>query len=388
MIRGGEDGPPHDAVVSRRAAGPSSASSGRRPQVPDRARGLSSGPMQDFLSAIESDAPGEEIASLPLPGTYRAAFVRRADVAMFDGLDSADKDPRKSLQVGEVPLPELAPDEAYVRGDGQCDQLQHGVDVDLRAAPDLRLPRPTGQGVGLGCPSRARLPHRRLGRLGGRAPDRIGGSQLEAGRPGDHPLQLRRRPEPERARRLDAGGQSADLGLRDQLRGTGRPDAGQGQPADAEARPPDVGGGRGQRAVQLDLVPHDRLEERGAHAARGQGPGLGGLGRARCLRGAVRDERWRHSGRGGVLTREGGAPPRPRRRGGDRPQGGRLPVLEGRAHPGRVGVAPVREGHPRPGRRRRGHRVRASRPSDDGRVGLRGETGRHRSSPVPRPPAT
>ena len=70
--------------------------------------------MQEFLEAIESGASGEEIGSLPLPETYRAAFVRRADVAMFDGLDSADKDPRKSLQVGEVPLPELAPDEAYV----------------------------------------------------------------------------------------------------------------------------------------------------------------------------------------------------------------------------------------------------------------------------------
>ena len=33
---------------------------------------------------------------------------------MFDGMDSAEKDPRKSLHVGEVALPELAPDEAYI----------------------------------------------------------------------------------------------------------------------------------------------------------------------------------------------------------------------------------------------------------------------------------
>ena len=44
--------------------------------------------MQEFLSAIESNAPGEEIGSLPLPRSYRAAFVRRADVDMFDGIDS------------------------------------------------------------------------------------------------------------------------------------------------------------------------------------------------------------------------------------------------------------------------------------------------------------
>ena len=33
---------------------------------------------------------------------------------MFEGIASADKDPRKSLHVGEVPTPELAPDEVYV----------------------------------------------------------------------------------------------------------------------------------------------------------------------------------------------------------------------------------------------------------------------------------
>ena len=33
---------------------------------------------------------------------------------MFAGLASADKDPTKSLHIGEVATPELAPDEAYV----------------------------------------------------------------------------------------------------------------------------------------------------------------------------------------------------------------------------------------------------------------------------------
>ncbi len=33
---------------------------------------------------------------------------------MFEGLSSAEKDPRKSLHVDEVPVPELAPDEVYV----------------------------------------------------------------------------------------------------------------------------------------------------------------------------------------------------------------------------------------------------------------------------------
>jgi len=70
--------------------------------------------VQAFLEAIEAGAPGEEIANLPLPESYRAALVRKEDAGMFEGVDSADKDPRKSLRIEEVAVPELAPDEAYV----------------------------------------------------------------------------------------------------------------------------------------------------------------------------------------------------------------------------------------------------------------------------------
>ncbi len=70
--------------------------------------------MQQILDAIRASASGDDLAALPVPGSYRAAHVRRDEVAMFEGVDSADKDPRKSLHVGEVPTPELAPDEAYV----------------------------------------------------------------------------------------------------------------------------------------------------------------------------------------------------------------------------------------------------------------------------------
>src|SRR5688572_18809667 len=70
--------------------------------------------MQDFLHAIEGGASGEELANLPIPETYRAAFVLRDEQGMFEGLDSADKDPRKSLHIGDVATPELAPDEVYL----------------------------------------------------------------------------------------------------------------------------------------------------------------------------------------------------------------------------------------------------------------------------------
>jgi len=49
-----------------------------------------------------------------MPTTTRAVFVRREDADMFQGMASSDKDPRKSLKMGEVPLPELAPDEVFI----------------------------------------------------------------------------------------------------------------------------------------------------------------------------------------------------------------------------------------------------------------------------------
>lgn len=70
--------------------------------------------MNEILQAVLDGADGSELEKLPLPETYRGAFVSRSDVDMFKGQESSKKDPRRSLHVGEVPLPELAPDEAYV----------------------------------------------------------------------------------------------------------------------------------------------------------------------------------------------------------------------------------------------------------------------------------
>ena len=70
--------------------------------------------MDAFKDAILNGATGKELAGMALPDSYRAAFVRREDIEMFAGLESADKDPRKSLHVQDVPVPELAPDEAVI----------------------------------------------------------------------------------------------------------------------------------------------------------------------------------------------------------------------------------------------------------------------------------
>src|SRR5436309_641541 len=70
--------------------------------------------MQEILDAIVSGASGEAIGALPIPESYRAAFVSRDEQTMFEGVDSGDKDPRKSIHVEDVATPELAPDEAYI----------------------------------------------------------------------------------------------------------------------------------------------------------------------------------------------------------------------------------------------------------------------------------
>jgi crotonyl-CoA reductase len=70
--------------------------------------------MSDIMTAALEGAGSEELAAMAMPESYRAAFVRREDIGMFEGLETDEKDPRKSLKIGEVALPELAPDEAYV----------------------------------------------------------------------------------------------------------------------------------------------------------------------------------------------------------------------------------------------------------------------------------
>ena len=70
--------------------------------------------MQAFLEAIQAGASGEDIGNLPVPESYRAAFVKRDEQTMWEGVASEDKDPRQSLHVGDVATPELAPDEVYV----------------------------------------------------------------------------------------------------------------------------------------------------------------------------------------------------------------------------------------------------------------------------------
>lgn len=72
------------------------------------------GAIDDIRRAIDERAPGPELASLDLPTTYRGAVTLRADIERVAAIPQADRDPRESLQVRSVPLPELAPDECLI----------------------------------------------------------------------------------------------------------------------------------------------------------------------------------------------------------------------------------------------------------------------------------
>jgi len=71
--------------------------------------------VQQILEAITSGAAtAADFAALDVPVSYRAATVHQDEVDMFGGMDSKEKDPRKSLHVDDVPVPELGPGEALV----------------------------------------------------------------------------------------------------------------------------------------------------------------------------------------------------------------------------------------------------------------------------------
>ncbi|MEU5057158.1 crotonyl-CoA carboxylase/reductase, partial [Streptomyces sp. NPDC007960] len=71
--------------------------------------------MKEILDAIQSpESTSADFAALPLPESYRAITVHKDEAEMFAGLDTRDKDPRKSIHLDDVPVPELGPGEALV----------------------------------------------------------------------------------------------------------------------------------------------------------------------------------------------------------------------------------------------------------------------------------
>jgi crotonyl-CoA reductase len=68
--------------------------------------------MSELAEAVLADASAAELLACPVPARIRAAHLRREDVDIFAG--DEDRDVRRALHVGEVPTPELAPDEVLI----------------------------------------------------------------------------------------------------------------------------------------------------------------------------------------------------------------------------------------------------------------------------------
>lgn len=68
--------------------------------------------MSDLVQAVLAGAEPAELLHCELPARFRAAYTRSDETGMFDG--ETDKDVRRSVHVGPVDMPELAPDEVVV----------------------------------------------------------------------------------------------------------------------------------------------------------------------------------------------------------------------------------------------------------------------------------
>jgi crotonyl-CoA reductase len=66
----------------------------------------------DAILADEHRSPG--FGGIPVPDSYRAVTVHADEVGMFDGMATKDKDPRRSLHLDEVPVPQVGPGEALI----------------------------------------------------------------------------------------------------------------------------------------------------------------------------------------------------------------------------------------------------------------------------------
>ena len=72
------------------------------------------GAMDEIRDAILAGASGEVLASLGLPDSISAAFTRKDERSMFEGMPPTERDPRKSLHVDDVPVPPLGPNECLI----------------------------------------------------------------------------------------------------------------------------------------------------------------------------------------------------------------------------------------------------------------------------------
>jgi crotonyl-CoA reductase len=70
--------------------------------------------MEEIVAAIETNQASKTFAALEVPSTYRGLVTRKADVQPTLAIPVHARDPRRTLHVQDVPVPELAPDECLI----------------------------------------------------------------------------------------------------------------------------------------------------------------------------------------------------------------------------------------------------------------------------------
>ncbi|HEX5851788.1 MAG TPA: crotonyl-CoA carboxylase/reductase [Solirubrobacteraceae bacterium] len=104
-------------------------------------------------------ATREQLMALEAPNSYRAAYISTADEGIFG--EEADRDVRRSIKVGEVPMPELAPDEVLLAVMASAINYNTVWSARFEPVPTFRFLERLGSQGGWGA--RHDLPHHVLG---------------------------------------------------------------------------------------------------------------------------------------------------------------------------------------------------------------------------------
>ncbi|MHA7961209.1 crotonyl-CoA carboxylase/reductase [Streptomyces sp. L500] len=137
--------------------------------------------MDSLTEAVLAGAPAQVLEREPVPEQYTAAHLRAEDTAMFEGVD--DKDVRRSIHVGRVPMPEPAADEVLVAVMASAINYNTVWSATFEPVPTFGfLRRLGGQG---GLAARHDLPHQVIGSDGAGVVVRAG-SAVRRWRAGDH----------------------------------------------------------------------------------------------------------------------------------------------------------------------------------------------------------
>ena len=97
-----------------------------------------------------------------MPESYQGVTVHKDEVEMFAGMPAADKDPRKSLHLDEVPMPELGPGEALVAVMACAINYNTVWTSIFEPVSHVRLPRALRPQLAAGQAARPALPRGRL----------------------------------------------------------------------------------------------------------------------------------------------------------------------------------------------------------------------------------